>query len=63
MPAYDFRCNSCGNQFTVRVAISERKSVKCPQCGQGQLKQLFTGINVLGGRGNSCNVPLGSRFT
>lgn len=63
MPAYDFKCDSCGNKFTVRVAIQERKNVKCPQCGQGQLTQLLTGINILGARSNSCAIPSGSRFT
>ncbi|NLL18141.1 MAG: zinc ribbon domain-containing protein [Clostridia bacterium] len=63
MPAYDFKCNSCGNRFTVRVPVQERKNVKCPLCGQGQLTQLLTSINILGAGRNGCDVPLGSRFT
>ncbi|NLC76035.1 MAG: zinc ribbon domain-containing protein [Clostridia bacterium] len=63
MPAYDFKCNSCGNKFTVRVSIGERKNVKCPQCGHGELTQLFTTVNIMGFGGNSCNAPSGTRFT
>lgn len=63
MPIYEFRCSACDHRFSVKVSISERKNVKCPQCGQGELTQLFTNVNILGIGGGSCNVPPGSRFT
>lgn len=63
MPTYEFRCRKCAHQFSVKVSIGERKNVKCPQCGQGELTQLFTSVNIMGTGGSGCYSPLGSRFT
>ncbi len=46
MPAYDFRCKACDSQFTVRVSISERDKVKCPECGTSNVKQVLTPFSV-----------------
>jgi len=62
MPFYDFKCNACGYRFTVNVPMSQRQNVFCPECGSGELTQLFTAINILG-IGGGCSSPPGSRFT
>lgn len=46
MPNYDFRCRKCEHRFTVKVAIKDRESVTCPQCGDGDLQQLFSGFGI-----------------
>lgn len=63
MPTYEFKCTTCDHKFSVKVSISERKNVKCPKCGQGELTQLFTGVNILSLGGSSCSAPPGSGFT
>lgn len=56
MPAYDFRCKTCENKFTVRISISERDKVKCPKCKSSSLQQIFTPIAVQGvSGGSSCS--------
>ncbi|MBU7005408.1 FmdB family zinc ribbon protein [Phosphitispora fastidiosa] len=63
MPAYDFRCKSCDSQFTVRVSISERDKVRCPDCGTSNVKQVLTpfSVTVKGSPGKtSCDSGCGS---
>ncbi|NLO89456.1 MAG: zinc ribbon domain-containing protein [Clostridia bacterium] len=64
MPTYDFCCSDCEHRFSRFVSLSEKDKVKCPRCGKGNLKQLFTAFNykVSGGRsgvsapsGGSCS--------
>lgn len=52
MPAYDFRCKTCEHKFTVRISITERDKVKCPECNSSSVQQLFTPIAV-GGKSES----------
>lgn len=63
MPAYDFKCNSCDNRFTVTVSMKDRNKTICPVCGRQELTQLFTGINIMGSSSNNCVTPINSRFT
>ncbi|MHB9095328.1 MAG: FmdB family zinc ribbon protein [Eubacteriales bacterium] len=63
MPAYDFKCKSCEDKFTVRISISERDRVKCPKCGSSIVQQVFTPISVAvktGGEAHSCDLSCGS---
>jgi len=53
MPAYDFKCKSCDKKFSVRVSISERDRVKCPDCGSSSVKQLLTPFSVTVKSGSS----------
>ncbi|MBE3576971.1 MAG: zinc ribbon domain-containing protein [Limnochordales bacterium] len=41
MPSYEFRCNQCNREFVVKISYSEKSSVRCPDCGSGDLKELF----------------------
>lgn len=65
VPTYDFRCQECGERFTVKMSWKERDKATCPACGSQKLQQLFTGITILGGSSNSggCAAPAGSRFS
>ena len=62
MPAYDFRCKTCENKFSVRISISERDKVKCSKCSSPSVQQLFTPINVTvkSGDGHACDLSCGS---
>ncbi|MDR3270991.1 MAG: zinc ribbon domain-containing protein [Peptococcaceae bacterium] len=46
MPSYDFSCNQCGAEFTLSCRISAKDRQTCPQCGQAQLTQRFTTVNI-----------------
>ncbi|MDR3288131.1 MAG: zinc ribbon domain-containing protein [Peptococcaceae bacterium] len=46
MPNYDFSCNQCGQQFAVSCTINKKDQQICPQCGQDQLTQRFTAVNI-----------------
>jgi len=45
MPAYDFRCTSCGTVTEVTRRAADDAPVPCPQCG-GTTKQLFHPVGV-----------------
>lgn len=45
MATYEFRCESCGKNFTLRRSISEyeeEKSPRCPKCGESDTRRLFS---------------------
>ncbi|BCV20866.1 FmdB family zinc ribbon protein [Moorella sp. Hama-1] len=65
MPTYDFRCQECGERFTVKMSLKEKDKATCPACGSQKLQQLFTGITILGGSsgGGGCAAPAGSSFS
>ena len=54
MPRYDYRCGDCGHEFTVMVSISDKDKVTCPDCGDKQVTQLFTGCMMNTGALPSC---------
>ena len=54
MPRYDYRCGECEHEFTVTVAISEKDTVSCPDCGDKNINQLFTGCMMNTGAAPSC---------
>ncbi|HEY5649574.1 MAG TPA: zinc ribbon domain-containing protein [Nitrospiria bacterium] len=44
MPLYDYRCESCGKEFTAALTLAEHKqgAVLCPGCGSKKVKQLIS---------------------
>lgn len=42
MPFFDFKCEKCGHQFTVRVSNDEKSKVKCEKCGHPRVIQLLS---------------------
>lgn len=42
MPAYDYFCHDCENQFEVRLSYAEADSanIKCPHCNSTQTQRL-----------------------
>lgn len=58
MPVIDFQCQKCGHKFYEITTSAERDKIRCPQCGSGDLKQVFGGTAyVTGGKkssGGSC---------
>jgi putative FmdB family regulatory protein len=49
MPLYEYRCDSCGNQFELRQKFSDPLASECPSCG-GPVQKLIsqTGFSLKG---------------
>jgi putative FmdB family regulatory protein len=50
MPLYEYRCDSCGNQFELRQKFSDPLASECPACG-GAVQKLISqaGFALKGG--------------
>jgi putative FmdB family regulatory protein len=49
MPAYDFRCNNCGEEFSLRFAsikAYENSTRICPNCQATDLDRIIRKVNV-----------------
>lgn len=53
MPIFDFRCESCGHQFNLLISNAKKSSVKCPACGEQNIKQLLSPFNSPGSKTTS----------
>lgn len=42
MPIFEFECKACSNKFDLMIANKDKESVKCPQCGSKEIKQLLS---------------------
>lgn len=52
MPAYDFKCPSCGSCHEKIKAISKCDEIEyCPKCGKEMVKQIGAPTFVLNGGG------------
>jgi len=43
MPMYEYKCESCDNQFELRQKFSDPPASECPQCG-GQVTKLISSV-------------------
>jgi len=59
MPLYEFLCQECGEQFTIRVSISEKDGTKCPQCASNEVKQKLGGNFIVPGNSGCQSPPQG----
>lgn len=39
MPAYDYKCTSCGKIFEVTKKISDPHPTECPECKSGSIER------------------------
>ena len=48
MPTYEYRCDSCGHQFTVIESIGEhgKNPPRCPKCQGDKVEQAFSSVYV-----------------
>lgn len=48
MPTYDFLCDKCEKEFTVRLSLAdhEKKKYKCPKCNSKNVKQQISVFQV-----------------
>ncbi len=46
MPRYDYRCQSCGQEFELTQSFSEAGSGTCPECS-GEGRRVFHAVPVI----------------
>ena len=44
MPTYDYKCGSCGEEFSRTETMAERaaKPVNCPKCDSDKVERVFS---------------------
>jgi len=51
MPMYEYKCESCGNQFELRQKFSDPPATECPDCGGAVSKLISATAFALKGGG------------
>lgn len=58
MPTYDYRCQSCGHDFTVMHKISD-PAPECPEChGEARKKLCAPAVHGKDSGGKAASVPV-----
>jgi len=47
MPIYAYRCNNCGVHIERRQGFDDPALKKCPECGENELRKLFSPVGIL----------------
>ena len=47
MPTYDYKCEECGHRFEKMQSFSAPLLKTCPECGQDQLRKMFTPAGIV----------------
>ncbi len=47
MPLYSYRCDNCGVQIERRQGFDDARLKKCPECGENELRKLFSPVGIL----------------
>ncbi len=47
MPTYEYLCDNCGHQFSIRQKMTEDALRECPKCHEPALKRLLFPVGVL----------------
>ena len=48
MPIYEYRCDKCNNSFEKLVFAGEEEDVKCPECGNRDVKRVISAFSFMG---------------
>ena len=46
MPTYEYRCQSCGQEFSRIMTLKEKETAKitCPQCQSSEVTQIMSTV-------------------
>lgn len=47
MPLYSYRCSNCGVHIERRQGFDEPQLKKCPECGENELRKLYSPVGIL----------------
>ncbi len=48
MPIYEYRCEKCNSSFEKLVFAGEEGEVKCPECGNRDVKKVISACSFMG---------------
>jgi len=55
VPIYEYECPSCGEKFELRRGMNDDDSdVRCPRCGVGESRRVFSTFATTGSPGQAC---------
>jgi len=59
MPIYEYRCERCNTTFEKLVFKGEETQIKCPDCGNKEVKKLLSATSFMGQSIGTCaaNAP------
>ena len=43
MPTYQYECSTCGHQMEALQSMTDKRLIKCPECGKKTLERLIGG--------------------
>jgi putative FmdB family regulatory protein len=46
MPFYEYSCEKCGEDVTIRHGMEDTSPQSCPICGSGRLTRVFSGFSI-----------------
>lgn len=43
MPLYDYKCDKCGETFSLIMSLKEKETIqpKCPKCNSEEIRQIY----------------------
>ena len=47
MPLYEYRCDQCGEQVTVRQSFSDETLPCCASCGSDRMRRLISRVSIV----------------
>ncbi|SPD72048.1 putative regulatory protein (CxxC_CxxC_SSSS) [uncultured Desulfobacterium sp.] len=49
MPTYEFKCDKCGNSYTLLLTLAEyeKKNFRCPKCKSKNVKQQISSFQTI----------------
>jgi putative FmdB family regulatory protein len=60
MPYYDFKCNLCEKNFTLKLKIAELGlKHQCPSCNSDEIKRVYSGSTFSIGSNCNSGCPVG----
>ena len=63
MPIYEYRCQRCNTTFEKLVFKGEETRVKCPDCGNKEVKKLLSATSFMGKSIGTCAADAPREFS
>lgn len=63
MPIYEYRCERCNTTFEKLVFKGDETRVKCPDCGNKEVKKLMSAASFMGQSIGTCAADAPKEFS
>ena len=49
MPAYEYKCLKCNENFTIYISLKEKSEeiLKCPKCGSTNIQRIYSPFHAV----------------